>query len=456
MEDGKILEAAMNDFLDYERRHQPGDVPWRLYARADDPEEIDAERISISLDAVGADWFDGTNSDFEHRSTAEREFFDQAPLALIEIDLPTSWIDESALRQLKNPPPEEQRPWWSIEIAAPNEGLPVLIYPNLFAAPILGAIRMPPHPTPPRVSAALSRAFSLGSIPDATPGAIKSALPSSSTTAGAIVYDVGQGNCNALVNSGGQPLCYFDFGAAVRHHANTYPSGLSNFCFCHAPPIILSHWDWDHWAAGNICTRAQGMSWIAPRQTLGAVHRTFAQSIVNSGNLLICPSSALPVTVGAITIEHCTGTTKNDSGLAVQLEGVDMQGATRVALLPGDARYTAIPGRKNTFRHIVSPHHGATLASKWTPTCPGTVDERLVHSCGNPNQWNHPTTITRQRHDSTGWNDTTVNSTAHINLTRETTNRTNGFGHVFLPWDPSTAKPQVRCCGTVTISPTQT
>lgn len=65
------------------------------------------------------------------------------------------------------------------------------------------------------------------------------------------VYDVGQGNCNAIVDQNSYPRIFFDYGWAPNFHAKSRPSlPLQLHCldFCVTAPVVLSHWDMDHWS----------------------------------------------------------------------------------------------------------------------------------------------------------------------------------------------------------------
>lgn len=446
----------MNSFLDIEARNQERRIPDRIYARLDAVEEVDDQTFEVSLDGLDADWFDEQNLEFEGGSPAEDEFFDRAPI--VSLDFTVGGAEARAFESLDRSSQDidtDDLLWLSIDLVPPELGLEAFLYTNLFAEPRRTSIRRPAYVPQPDIAASLSKTFSLRSVRDSAQREIEQALQVTGNGAGVLVLDVGQGNCNAHIDSNGRPLCYFDFGAAVQQHKSTYPSGLKHFCFCNDPPIVLSHWDKDHWAAGNIDKNALRQTWIVPRQALGVSHRAFAKAIQSAGKLLVWPRGLPALTVGDLTIEKCTGTTRNDSGLAAQLEGIDRSGTVRRALLPGDARYTAIPGSNQAFMHVVSPHHGATLGANWTPTCPGSKDDRLVHSSGKRNKWSHPTRITRLRHDANGWTDSKVAKAAKLDRTRETTLRTGGFGHVFLPWSASTGIPSLPCCGTSTMTATQ-
>jgi hypothetical protein len=59
-----------------------------------------------------------------------------------------------------------------------------------------------------------------------------------------------QGASNAAVAAGVVWL-YFDLGGAVNGNLGTFPPELRRFCFSTHPPVVLSHWDWDHWSSAS-------------------------------------------------------------------------------------------------------------------------------------------------------------------------------------------------------------
>ncbi|MBI4193862.1 MAG: hypothetical protein HY526_02160 [Betaproteobacteria bacterium] len=444
----------MNPFLNFDRRFQPPLPPRRLYAQVEKIEPLPAtQQFSVRLDGVDANWFDQPLN----QSLGDGDFFARAPLAAVELELVEP--DAAGILGIAWDDILEggAGPWLTIELLPPTHGYPAIIYTNVFSPEGSStAVRTPLAQPPARRSTQLRRRFSLRA-PKASLHAIRHALGGATASSdGLVVYDIGQGNCNAAVNSAGQPLLYFDFGSPYNSQMHTW-SGLRQFCLCQQPAIVLSHWDLDHFASANIDTRALSRPWIVPRQRLGPTHRAFAQQLKNNNCLLVWPKRSSPGAFGPITILECGGTTINDSGLAVIAEGKDRSGNTHQALLPGDARYTAVPGyNTHTFLSLVSPHHGAQMRSSWTPHCPGLTQSRLVHSFGRGNSFRHPRDITRQRHQASGWNDPRINPPRHPSRVRETADRNGGYGHVFIPWDSATAIPPVNCCGNGSLTPTQT
>ncbi|MBL9170808.1 MAG: hypothetical protein JNN07_23955 [Verrucomicrobiales bacterium] len=281
-------------------------------------------------------------------------------------------------------------------------------------------------------------------FPSATESEIKAALKAMAGTAidHVVVYDVGQGAAVGLCDAAGAVLLYNDFGGGVLGNTRTYPSGLKQFCFNHAPPIILSHWDWDHWKSENVDTRAQSRVWLAPQQKVGSVHTTFMHRIKAAGGSLVlwpaAPAAPTSVSVGPLQIERCTGANRNNSGLALILH--EKTDATGVKMLfPGDARYDFIPSHKGSFASLMVPHHGGDMGRRWAPAKPSSGHTRAVYSFGRRNTFGHPRRVTRQDHDSAGWDDADLHGRISPNDVRKTTVRlkAGGLGHVQLTWTTS-------------------
>ena len=254
------------------------------------------------------------------------------------------------------------------------------------------------------------------------------------------VYHVGQGLCTALCDAAtGQPLVYFDFGAGCFPNHETRPPSL-RFCFSRKPPIILSHWDSDHFMGARLLdTQALSANWIAPSQEVGPVTAAFAAALSNRGKLILLPRG---VALGRFAYGEtvaCTGTTRNDSGLATYLEfpadcGSRMTQFTSSdsgrapksvivalkpsvatsapspafrfkVLLPGDAKYEFIPQiLSRSFHGLVATHHGAAFGS----IVPSAISDDPVQptialSYGHNNSYGHPIETEIGRCVAAGW-----------------------------------------------------
>lgn len=220
-----------------------------------------------------------------------------------------------------------------------------------------------------------------------------------------VVYNVGQGNCNALCDKDGKPQIYFDLGGGYAAHSVTYPPNL-HLCDCDNPLIILSHWDGDHWKTIRKNPDFECMTWIVPEQTLTAdAYKSFL-AISKKGNLLIYPKIVSSISSNNLNLIKCTGRTKNDSGLALEVKiPTDDINRNLLALLPGDAKYKYISTTNDEFNYLVVTHHGG--ANPTVIPKPSSISDSNCHvySYGNPNKYGHPKPDTINEHRLKGWNN---------------------------------------------------
>lgn len=220
---------------------------------------------------------------------------------------------------------------------------------------------------------------------------------------GVAAYDVGQGNCQALIHENGhQPLMYVDLGGGVLFNASTFPTSHRGFCFSTEPLIVLSHWDWDHWSSAYRFPRSLDMEWLAPPIPQKPIQQTFAADLYTRGRLRIWDDSwPSEIKGGGVRIERCTGRTSNDSGLAVTLYSRSSSG--RNCLFPGDADYRFIPSVANSerFSALCMTHHGGRLHSVAYPL-PKRGPAALL-SAGPRNSYRHPLLSALAAHLRAGW-----------------------------------------------------
>ena len=332
--------------------------------------------------------------------------------------------------------------WNLLGRRALNEGeVSITIYSNLYAAGIPASL-VEAGPVDPETSARLTKAVSTAHIPDATEQEVDNALAG---VAGAsiewvVAYDVGQGNSIGLCEPGGSVRAYFDLGGGVNGNAFTFPTALTHFCFTLQPPVILSHWDFDHWSSANRDKRSHGMTWIAPRQSIGPTHLALMTSIMSAGTLLLLPTGFAAKWRGQLYLELCTGKGRNHSGLAMTLSKRSAGGGEQM-LFPGDARYTYIPSFPNPptsqYLSVVVPHHGGDMRSHTVPSCPSRPSSRLVYSYGPNNTFKHPRKVTQTDHDTAGWLDPLITTGAAAYEVRNT--ETRGVGSPARPCQHSSA-----------------
>jgi beta-lactamase superfamily II metal-dependent hydrolase len=205
--------------------------------------------------------------------------------------------------------------------------------------------------------------------------------------------DVGQASSVAFSN-GSRPFGYFDVGAPMFFNQRSFPKRLD-----HVPAtagfVILSHWDFDHFALAFQKPELKQLQWFAPEQPVGPNTAQFQRSL---GSRLTFASSDL--NVGAMLMRRCTGTSvrdRNSTGYALRID-LDDAGI----LLPGDADYRWIqPAIANDVNRIMIPHHGGTGSP---PPSPGAGENpTAVVSYGIPNTYRHPNEDQIEAHRRAGW-----------------------------------------------------
>ena len=250
----------------------------------------------------------------------------------------------------------------------------------------------------------LERLVNLDSFPDASESELADALKPVGPAEHVACYRVGQGNCCAAIREG-FPVMYFDFGGGCCANESTYPAGM-RFCFTQSPPIVLSHWDKDHWISGLRFDDAQKATWIVPRQKLGPSHLDFANKVRQRGKLLVWGNTAPSMLTTALgQFARGTGKGRNHSGIAC-LATLDLQSRGSVemphVLLPGDAAYRHVPGAfKQGLQYVVASHHGGNQRGDVAPVATG--EGIALYSFGSGNTCGHPHPLALARHKAAGW-----------------------------------------------------
>jgi hypothetical protein len=441
-------------------RHFQRDASWdaqlpsRAFARVDHvvPPEQGSSTVLWALDAIDADWLafvgkldprfnlddpDGVavawlKSGSGARAAVQSQSpFEKAPLYRIEVEFPLG----SSPMGLPSPPDYQdvghaqgglgalERAWFELAVSPrPNGGASALVYPGLFAQPVSAYVtgRMPSV----QRGRALSGIFSLGNLPAISTAQFAQGLASSSADY-LSAYDVGQGNSNALLKASGVnglPSLYFDLGAGVYRNQHTTPSPLV-FCFTLSPPIILSHWDADHWAGAYASSMggtypALARTWFAPLQSPGPVHIAFAHDVLANGGTIYTYSPA-PTTVGAVSLSPTrqlrftigTGSDRNNTGIVLVIEDTGLS-PPRSWLLTGDCDYAFFVQHLAPLPPValVVPHHGASLSPLSPAPAPVSPSayRRIIYSFGAGNlhgktNVQHPTPAGVQLHVNVGW-----------------------------------------------------
>jgi hypothetical protein len=431
------------------------DVPPRAYARVDHTERDDRrpDAVLVGLDLIDADWLDRQGADepsldlslptdkldtlWEMRNRSLRPGaanpFEAAPLFRLELEIGSG---DSLSQSLRVPHPQDparrqaaaamERLWFTLELSpGANSDNPALLYGGLFApatpVTVKGAM-----PSAPKIAKALTAIFSIRHLPQLTANDFAREVLTPRLDAEYLaVFDVGQGNANALAVDHGPlvPTLYFDLGAGVYRNAKTTPLDL-RFCFSYEPVIVLSHWDADHWA-GAYATMVNGeypalkQTWIAPLQEVGPTHVAFAYDVIASGGKFQIYAEAggswgsLPLPENR-TLHYARGygLDRNGSGLVLVVENDDLS-PPRSWLLTGDCDYLDFVSIIHPVNPVgmVAPHHGASLDPTTPVPNPAALPyRRLVYSYGYENAHGnkkpatrHPTKKGATAHANAGW-----------------------------------------------------
>lgn len=415
----------MNRIFSIEGEGWP-DYPARSYARLEQTEPIvpDGESVVLfSLDAIDASWPGFVNAGQVDLNNPEgtrkrhallwKDFFDGAPprapdpfdeMPVFSIDIALKPSDPW-YRELITLAEHE----WVVVVLDKNHtaGPQVEVYGGLLAAAVATRLVKIDKNVPGNET--LTAVFSMTAWPDATETQIRAALGSLNSFAYLIGMDVGQGSAIGLADSHPCIQLYFDLGGGVRRNAPTRPKPL-RFCWMVNAPIVLSHWDEDHWSGEATDPAAGGRVWITPRQAITTAHVLFARKILSTGAKLLIwgntPAAISIAIVGGQTLDlsKCTGKKRNGSGIAAVIRDSFFG---KEWLLTGDAGYHEIPAVPPAPAVIVVPHHGADMGSKSSaPSNPGGY-VRLIYSFGpgnkhGPTHVQHPTASAVHAHAA--WN----------------------------------------------------
>ena len=501
-------------------------IEGKFYARLEGSEGVDSDpaprnqeetrNAAIAFDAVHADWFESSRESFfafdEGLEDSVRDYwsglsrgrpsdspddpYEPVPAFRVEVSLRP---DHRWIAQALDAPDQ----WVELNLGESGE-YEVDVYRGLFDLdPGVAWMSARPRPVHARLASQLSTVFDMDSWPDASDEDLKGVFDSLPPIEQLISFDVGQGTATCLARdcwcllcsdalrlegrstvaygdpswicehlscrieeacAAGLPVCYFDLGCGVYRNARTRPRNI-RFCNCSDPPVILSHWDTDHWAGALEDTRFLRSRWVAPRQSIGPSHVKFASKILQSGgSILIVPKDQQCVPWGGrceeITLQRATGTDRNDSGLIMQVRN---RCENKNWLLTGDADYEHIPHLPDEVAAMTVPHHGASKCRVSPPAPSNKSASRLLYSFGPGNEHgcngvSHPRRATVDAHVKAGWKSPGWNSgTPGDRVAKGTTLATAQHPNTHLRWaaagwDRTPPQPGrlMRCLGVTT------
>jgi beta-lactamase superfamily II metal-dependent hydrolase len=376
--------------------------PKRSYGKLDQIEPLDptnASQAVFCVDVVDADWpgFDnGGLFDLNNLPGLQSTFSDYWNLLFSGRAPPVDPYDDVPIYRIEITA-EPGDPWfkelltlgedeWILVELDDTGSFEIDVYGALLAAPVFAHLKRIQRNIPQ--SAALNTAFSPAFWPDATKADLTAPLAKLPPLEYLIGLDVGQGTAVGLADANEDIQLYFDLGGGVYRNAKTRPTSLM-FCWRIDAPIVLSHWDSDHWAAEITDPHAQPRTWIAPRQSMSKKHIAFANRILRSGGKLLiwgASPASISVTVGGtqtVDLRRCTGpaTSRNGSGIAATVEHSGNQW-----LLTGDAGYHEVGTLPTSPVAIVVPHHGADMGTSSVPPSRSAGYARLFYSFGPGNR----------------------------------------------------------------------
>ena len=362
--------------------------------------------------------------------------------------------------RFKNFALDDRRQWWVLTVEPPGgNGSPVATYPDLLGDAVDREV-VAIDRVPPSIQRLLEAFAEASDIDDATAHDIDTAMskPLAQTNPTVGVYDVGQGNCNAICDAAGHPVVYFDFGRPLNFNKRSEPSPWLTFCYTNDPPVVLSHWDFDHWLAARApantwLSAAVSRTWIAPRQYMSPNHSRLLNEVVANGKMLLWSHAAGPAHVdfgngrlalcgGSLAARPLAPNLRNDTGIAMYVMADPWQAGDDAILLPADADFHHVPWQATfSLVGLAATHHGATVSA--APAAAGA--RKLAYSVGNPNRYSHPTSIAQAVYLAQGW----VNS-YETRSRASTCHAAHTLGSVLLELVPGTAS-LPRRCGTCSL-----
>lgn len=304
--------------------------------------------------------------------------------------------------------------------------------------------RIDAAPVEPEEERRLHRIFGMTLWPSAPADAVSAALSDLPVLVQTIALDIGQGSANMLVGQQGQACLYFDVGAADGRNARTRPANLP-FCVCDTPPVILSHWDTDHWAGAKHETGLLSSTWIAPRQRIGPTHAAHGARVLQAGGrLLIVKRSSHPrvhvqLASQDIDLAYCSGpfhanrkSNRNDNGLALSIR---RQADDLCWIYPGDADYSVMPSFRGSPVVLIASHHGAKQKRGTPPPRGPRPYARVIYSFGPNNSYGHPHPGTTASHHNQGWKHAGTGATGpDVLATSRSTGPNSTRGPVAAGW----------------------
>ncbi|KAK1240483.1 hypothetical protein MKX07_004511 [Trichoderma sp. CBMAI-0711] len=311
----------------------------------------------------------------------------------------------------------------------------------------------PPKPAAPMVSAAKVPFFSPATVDDIL-GAL---LPNKADIIAYHVYDVGQGHSARAFDKYGAAFAN-DFGYGKLDDED------KKVCYHMirgqaAVPILLSHWDADHYRIGK-SSHAKDFSgsadditlrpWIAPGRShiTGTVSNETAWLIQQNGNLHQWTDSVDYVQMKNVTVVRCMRNNqfnypdKNNFGALALFVGK----GDNLLLFPGDANFESIPeisSADGLVRSVIATHHGSTRSlgtgtkmGASIPKASSSGETYAVFSYSQGNSYGHDIANAYPYYEKKGYGE--PETTARLGVDG---NDTLELAHFGTGWDKKKASP---------------
>ncbi|MBI6620639.1 hypothetical protein YA0783_20255 [Pseudomonas corrugata] len=300
----------------------------------------------------------------------------------------------------------------------------------------------------------------------------------------AAAYDVGQGNCNAIVDQYEHPRVFFDLGWAPNFHSFTRPPSQPDFFACDrrtVAPVVLSHWDMDHWSYAikrsafnptNLTTKhewnAQALQrfWIgrAPQtkaHQIGPLAMSFYRELTKVHlfpgipAMLLWPNNCRRIDFSEGWLEACDPPShlpqdRNNTGIAMFVQP-NRKGPA--ILMTGDADFPSIPSLQTNKRlklaGMIAPHHGSRITVADVPKPLKRGPKKLVLSVGNGNVYGHPKQESIDAYQAKGWDWDVVathqRQTCPHTVALFPATHSHLHGNVLLKFSPGAPDPKCGC-----------
>jgi hypothetical protein len=192
---------------------------------------------------------------------------------------------------------------------------------------------------------------------------LKNAITADGDITSISIMDLGIAGCNLLI-ANDEPVCYFDAGSPLPSYNKTFPTGFTGPI--DGFPVILSHWDWDHWSLVLRYPSLKDVMWhVNKKSPLSGKAASFKSGQKTAGNLVEY-SSIKKGFIKNIDLYICStsrssgGFAKNNTGLAIVVKNLELGGKLGDVIMTGDANFnSASLSKKVNPIGVNAVHHGS-------------------------------------------------------------------------------------------------